>query len=121
MGIYAPNNFPGDRLPLIAGANIAAGQLVYVSAAGTVSPTTAATGAWLGVAAYDCLSGGQVTVIRVGVHTVPASGAIAAGAAVIPAAGGAVATVASDASDGANIVGVALSAAASNLVTIAIR
>jgi hypothetical protein len=121
MGIYAPNNFPGDRLSYTAGANIAAGQLVYFSADRTVSPTTAATGAWVGIAAYDCLSGGQVTVIRKGVHVLAASGAIAVGANVVPAAAGAVATVGSDASDGANLVGVAESAAAGGFVSVVLR
>lgn len=121
MAIYAPNNFPGEKLTLTAGAAITGGQLVYISAASTVSPTTAATGAWLGIAAHDAANGALVTVMTEGVHTVAASGAIAAGAAVIGATGGAVATVASDASDGANIVGVALTAAASSLVTIVLR
>jgi predicted RecA/RadA family phage recombinase len=121
MAVYAPNFFPGDRFTLTAGANITAGQLLYISAANTASPTTAATGAWIGVAAFDALSGAAVTVLTEGVHTIAASGAIAAGAAVVAAAAGAVATVGADASDGANLVGVALTAAASNLVTIAIR
>lgn len=121
MGVYAPNYFPADRLTFIAGAAITGGQLVAITAANTVSPTAAASGAWVGVAAHDAASGSAVVVLTVGVHTLAASGAIAAGANVIPAAAGAVATIASDASDGQNIVGVALSAAASNLVTVLLR
>lgn len=121
MGVYAPNYFPAERLTFTAGAAITGGQLVYISAANTVSPTSAATGAWVGVAAHDAANTALVAVYAVGVHTLAASGAIAAGANVIAAAAGAVATIASDASDGQNIVGVALSAAASNLVTVLLR
>lgn len=121
MGLYAPNYFPADRLQFTAGAAITAGQLVYLSAANTVSPTTAATGAWVGVAEHDAASGDQVPVYLVGVHTLAAPAAIAAGANVVAAAAGGVATVGSDASDGANIVGVALAAAAGNLVPVLIR
>lgn len=121
MAAYAPNYFPADRLNFTTAATVTAGQLLYISAANTVTPTSAATGAWVGVAAHDAASGAVVAVYTEGVHTVAASGAIAAGAAVIAAAAGAVATVASDASNGANLVGVALTAAASSLVTILLR
>jgi hypothetical protein len=122
---YVPQFLPGHELTCTAGANITAGQLVYVSGNTwpnpTVSPTSAATGAWLGVAAQTVVSGATVDVYLGGVHTLAASGSITAGAAVIAAASGAVATVASDASDGANLVGVALTTAASSLVTVKLR
>jgi predicted RecA/RadA family phage recombinase len=118
---YSPSKFPADQLTFTAGATITAGQLVYISAADTVSPTSAATGAWVGVAAFDAASGSLVTVYVEGVHILAASGAIAAGANVIGAAAGAVATIASDASDGQNIVGLALTAAANSLVKVLLR
>lgn len=121
MGVYAPNYIDADRLSFVTAAAVTGGQLLYISAANTVTPTSAATAAWVGIAAHDAASGAVVTVYTVGVHTVAASGSIAAGAAVIGAAAGAVATVASDASDGANLVGIALTAAASSLVTILLR
>jgi hypothetical protein len=117
---YAPNYFPAERLSFTAGAAITEGQLVYLSAANTVSPTSAATIAWIGVAAQTVASGAQVTVYCEGVHTVAASGAIAAGANVVPAAAGAVADLAAG-TNYAQVVGVALSAAANNLVTVLIR
>jgi hypothetical protein len=40
MAVYAPNKFPADRLTFTAGATITEGQLVYISAANTVSPTS---------------------------------------------------------------------------------
>lgn len=122
MTVYAPNYFPGDKLPFTAGADITAGQLVYISAANTVSPTSAATIAWVGVAAFDCKSGGLVTVYTEGVHTLAASGSIAAGANVIAAASGAVADQSTPtAGNDPQVVGVALTAAASSLVTVLIR
>jgi hypothetical protein len=121
MSDYAPNFFPADKLQFTAAVAITAGQLVYVSAPWTVSPTSAATAAWVGIAQHDVAAGDPVPLYLVGVHTVAAVGAIAAGAAVIAAAGGGVATVGADASDGANIVGLALSAAAGGFVTILIR
>jgi len=122
MAVYAPNNFPADRLSFTAGAAITAGQVVYISAANTVSPTSAATIAWVGVAAQDAASGSLVTVMTEGVHTLAASGSIAAGANVIAAASGAVADQSTpSAGNDPQVVGVALTAAANNLVTVLIR
>jgi hypothetical protein len=58
--------------------------------------------AWVGVAAFTCASGDKVTVYTEGVHTLAASGAIAAGANVIAAAAGAVATQGARRRNGAN-------------------
>lgn len=120
MAVYAPNKFPADRITYTAGATITAGQVVYVSAANTVSPTAGVTIAWVGVAAHDAASGDKVTVYSEGVHTVAASGAIAAGANVASAAAGAVVDFAAGTVYG-QVLGVALTAAASSLVTILIR
>jgi hypothetical protein len=117
---YSPLFFPADQLPLTAGATITGGQVVYVSAANTVSPTAGANAAWVGIAAHDAASGAPIVVYKEGVHTVAASGAIAAGANVCSAAAGAVADFAAG-TNYAQVIGVALTAAASSLVTILIR
>jgi hypothetical protein len=121
MANYTPLFEEGERRTYSAGAAIAGGQLVYFSADLTVSPTTGATGAWIGVAGHDAASGALVTVYKGGTHLLVASGAIAVGANVIPAASGQVATIGADASDGANIVGVAEKAAAGGFVQVSIR
>lgn len=90
---YVPNYFPGDAISATAGAAITGGQLVYVSAANTVSPTTAATGSWLGVAADNADLNTLVSVMCEGVHTLAASGTVNAGDVVVPAAAGAVASI----------------------------
>lgn len=119
MADNAPLYFPSDRLPLTASADITGGQVVYVSGANTVAPTSTATSAWIGVAGHDALNGKQVVVYTSGVHQVPASGAIAAGALVIPAAAGAVADQSTpSAANDVQVVGIALSAAASSKVVI---
>ncbi|AZV00734.1 scaffolding protein [Gordonia phage Kiko] len=99
-----------------AGADIVGGQLVYLSAANTVSPTSAASSAVRGVAANDAKSGAKVTVLSGGVYEVPASGAIAAGALVVSGADGAAVTVGSNTFD--KLVGIAEAAAASDKVRI---
>jgi len=62
MGDYEPVN-PQDALPFTktAGAAITGGQLVYVTADNTVTPTSATTQRAIGVAAHDAPSGGRVT------------------------------------------------------------
>lgn len=122
MSVYAPNYFPANQLSFTAGADITGGQVVYISAANTVSPTSAATIGWVGVAAHDAKSGTQVVVYTEGVHTVAASGSIAAGANVVGASSGAVADQSTPtAANDPQVIGLALTAAASNLVTILIR
>lgn len=117
---YVPLNLPGCSLPLIAGAALTAGQLVYYSADETVLPTSAATAAVAGVAAQTVPSGQTVTVYRGGVHLLAASGAIAVGAAVIAAAAGAVATIASDTTYD-QVVGTAQAAAANGFVRVVLH
>lgn len=122
MAVYSPVWFPGDTFSSVTSATTTAGQLVYVSGDNTVAPTTAATAAWIGVAAQDAASGAGVTVYTEGVHELAASGAITAGDLVIPAAAGAVATIGSaTATTDSQIVGVALAAAASSKVTVLLR
>lgn len=114
---YVPLFLPSGELTFTAGAPITAGQLVYISADNTVSPTTTNTSAWIGVAAQTVLSGATVSVYLEGVHVLAASGAITAGAVVVAAADGAVATIGSD-TDYTDAVGVALTTAANNQVTV---
>lgn len=119
MADYTPIRKPGADLPILTSAAVTGGQLVAVSGNQTVAPTSAATGAWLGVAAFDAASGAKVTVHAGGVHELAASGAIAAGANVVGAADGAVATVGAGTID--TVVGVALGAAANGKVVVKLR
>jgi hypothetical protein len=122
MSDYAPLYFPADRLPRTTSAAVTKGQLLYVSGVDTVAPTSAATSAWVGIAAHDAASGAQVVVYTEGVHILAASGAITAGDNVIGAAAGAVATQgAPSAANAVQVIGVALNTAASNLVTVLLR
>jgi predicted RecA/RadA family phage recombinase len=111
MAEYAPIYFSADRIPVTTSAAVTAGQLLYVSGNDTVAKTSAATGAWLGVAAHDAGSG---------IHELAASGAIAAGARVCAAANGAVADFASG-TDYSQVVGIALSAADNSKVRVYLR
>lgn len=90
---------------LVAGANLQKGQVVYISADMTVSPTTASSAAVLGVAMFDAKAGEPVAVECEGLMKLTASAAITAGAKVTSAAGGKVA------SGTENTIGIALSAA----------
>lgn len=121
MSTYAPNYFPSSKRSFTAGAAVTGGQLLYISAANTVSPTSAATPSWIGVAENDAASGGVVTVYCEGEHLLTASGSISAGDPVIPAAAGAVATISTDTTY-THVVGVALTAATNgNTVTVRLR
>ncbi len=119
---YAPLKFPADSITGTTSATTTGGQLMYVSGDGTVAPTTAATAAWVGVAAFNAASGADVTIYVEGVHILAASGAITAGDLVIAAAAGAVSTSgAVSATVDSQIVGVALTTAASSLVTVLLK
>jgi len=120
---YMPLWLPGHELTCTAAAAITAGQLVYVSGntgyVPSVTPTTAATTAKCGVAAQTVPSGASVDVYFNGVHLLAASGAITAGDPVVAAAAGAVADVGTPtATLDAEIVGNALTAAASGFVVV---
>jgi predicted RecA/RadA family phage recombinase len=93
---------------LVAGADIQKGQVVYVSADMTVSPTTGASAAVLGVAMMDCKAGEPIAVECEGLFKLTAAGTIAAGARVESAANGKVA------SGTENTIGVALNAASAD-------
>ncbi|TKV61862.1 DUF2190 family protein [Nakamurella flava] len=114
---HLPKFKPGQDVTLTAGAAITGKQLLYVSGAGAVSPTTASTANWLGVARQDTAAGDKVVVTKGGFQKLLASGSIAAGDLVVPAAGGAVATLGGG--NAAHRVGVAVEAAASGQVLVA--
>lgn len=120
MAEYAPVFFEADTLTRTTSGAVVGGQLLYVSGDNTVAKTTAATPAWLGVAAFDAASGAEVTVYTEGVHELGATGAIAAGANVVAATNGTVADIAAGTTYN-QVVGVALSAAASSKVVVMLR
>jgi hypothetical protein len=106
---------PGEAITRTASTAVTGGQLLaVVPANATVTPTAAATAAWLGVAGHDAASGARVTVRKGGVQRLVASGAVTAGDIVVPAAAGA---VASNAAPGAGQqVGIAITTAANGAV-----
>ncbi|WP_369053902.1 capsid cement protein [Kineococcus terrestris] len=111
MPEYMPLFKPAAALPLTASAAVTGGQLLIVSGPGTVAPSTAASGAWIGVAAYDAATGQRLTVhTGSGVHLLTAAGAIPAGARVAAAANGQVADFGAG-TDYSQIIGIALSSA----------
>lgn len=118
MAEHTPHYLPADRLPLTTSADTTGGQVVVVSGDLTVAPIAAPNEKWLGVAAHDALNGKPLVVYTEGVHLVPASGSIAAGKPVIGATGGAVAAFANGTDEPEEIIGTALSAAASSKVLI---
>ena len=81
---------------------------MYVSGDMTVSPTTAASKAVIGVAMFDAKSGDPIAVECEGLMKLTASAAITAGSQVESAAGGKVATVGGTVT---KVIGIALSAA----------
>lgn len=110
MADYLPLFKPGQAITRQASAAITGGQVVVVTGSGTVGPSAGASAAFVGVAAFDVASGGDVTIFSGGVQRPLASGAITAGDIVITAANGRVIT---NAAPGAGQqVGIALSTAA---------
>ena len=90
---------------LVAGANITKGQVLYVSGDMTVSPTTGASAAVIGVAMMDAKAGEPIAVECEGLMKLSAGGAITAGAKVASGADGKVVAGAE------NAIGVALEGA----------
>ncbi|ORL01558.1 capsid cement protein [Prescottella equi] len=117
MADHTPDYLTGAAVTFLASADVTGGQLVAISGNESVAPTSAATAAWRGVAAFDAKAGDGVTVLSGGVHTLTSTGAIAAGAVVIAAAGGKVAAIGSG-TDYSQVVGIAEAAAANNKVRV---
>ena len=125
MAEWLPKFKPGDTWTSTASATITAGQLLVVSGVNTVGPAGANAVNHVGVAMSDAASGAIVTVAMPQIATLTASGAITAGDLVVPAAAGAVSTLAAvstptapDVTNTRAIVGVALTTAVGNLVTV---
>jgi ABC-type Fe3+ transport system substrate-binding protein len=113
MADYVPIFKPGTDITQTVGATpVVGGNLVMLSAANTVIPTTGATAAWLGVATTDAAVGAKVGITSGGVQELVANGAIAVGAMVMAAAGGKVQPIGAG-TFGQN-VGVAMTAAAAD-------
>ena len=91
MAEYLPIYKPGQAITLAASATITGGQLVEVTGSGTVGPAGAASVKVVGVAAFDAVSGDNVTIYAAGVQHALASGAVSAGAVVQAGAAGTVA------------------------------
>lgn len=110
---YMPTEFDkGGNLvetKIVAGADLKAGQVVYLSGNMEVSPTTAASKAVLGVAMFDCKKGDPIAVECEGLFKLKASGAITAGAQVESAANGEVAAAGTTVT---KAIGIALNTAA---------
>lgn len=119
MADYTPLFAEGEALTRVTSAAVTAGQALVVSGDDTVAASSAASSAYLGVAAFDAASGAEVTVLSGGVHELVASGSIAAGDLVTTAADGKVAAQGTpSAANAVQVIGVALKAAASNKVTV---
>lgn len=117
MADHTPDYLAGAAVTFLASADVSGGQLVEISGNVSVAPTSGATAAWRGIAAFDAKAGDRVTVLSGGVHTLDASGAIAAGAVVVAAADGKVAALGSD-PDYSQVVGIAEAAATNNKVRV---
>jgi hypothetical protein len=92
MAEYVPLYSEADEYTSQASATIVGGQLLIVSGAGTVAPSSAASVAVVGVAANDAGVGDKVTVLVEGIHRLVATGTVTAGDMVVAAAAGTVAT-----------------------------
>lgn len=92
MPEYVPVYSEGDEFPLTASAAITGGQVLVVSGVRTCAPSSAASIAVVGVAAFDAAIGDTVTVLTESVHRLVATGTVTAGEIVTAAAAGTVAT-----------------------------
>lgn len=120
MADYIPVFKPGEDITQTAGAAIVGGRLVAVSGANTVTETSGATAAWLGVARQDAASGAKVVVTSGGVQEIVAGAAVAAGDVLIPAATGRVVPIGAG-TNYAQVVGVALSAAGAGGTAVRVK
>lgn len=118
MAEYLPIRKPGNALVATASGTITGGQMVAVSGVGTVAVAGATALNWLGVAAFDAVSGDQVTIFCDGVQELTASGTVTAGDLVVCAATGQVSALAAvttptpaDVTGARALVGVALTTA----------
>lgn len=126
MAEFLPKFKPGQTWTAKTSADVTAGQLLIASGDGTVGPSTANSVAAVGVAGFDADSGDVVTVYSGGIAVLTSSGSVSAGDLLVPAASGKVSALAAaastptqgDVANGRAVVGVALTTAASNKVTV---
>jgi hypothetical protein len=120
MADYLPDRFPADSVPftVATSATVVAGNLVHLTTSGTVEPSAASNGSWVGVAAQGGVATDVITVFTEGIHDlVTTAAAVAIGAVVVPAAAGQVATIGAGV-DYSAVVGLALTAAGGSGGTI---
>ncbi len=110
MAEYQPLYAPGQAITCRTSADVVGGKLLAVSGDGTVATCPADSAAWVGTAAFDALSGTDVTVHCGGVQRFTASGGITAGAAVVSGAAGTVKTIGAE-TNYSRVVGLALTTA----------
>src|SRR4051812_44128052 len=110
---------PGENVTRTASGTVTARQLVAVSGNGTVAVAGANADNWVGVAAFDAVSGDPLTIRCGGVRQLVASGTVTAGDQVVAAAAGRVSTlaaasgaIAGDINAARRVVGVAHTTAA---------
>lgn len=123
MGDYLPRYKPGESVNSTASATIVGGNMLAVTASGTVGPAGANALNWVGVAAFDAASGSRVMYHTGGVQKLTTSGTVTAGDIVVCAAAGAVSTLAAvttptaaDVTNTRAIVGIALTTATTGLI-----
>lgn len=79
MSDHLPKFAPGTAVTRTASAAIVGGQLLRVTGAGTVGPTSAEAQVFAGVANRDAAAGELLVPQRGGVHVLQAAEALAAG------------------------------------------
>lgn len=118
MGDWSAKFRPGADVSYTAGAAITGGNVLFLSAAGTASPTSGASAVVLGVASRDVATGELVTPQRGGVQRCVSAAAITVGQPLKSAASGRVTpmTIGTDPQD--QYIGFALTAAGGAGTTI---
>ncbi len=115
MSDYTPVYSGGAKpFTMSAAATITGAQVVAVSGVGTVAPTSGASGAYAGVAAFDAASGARVTVWPIpGVihETVTPAGVTAGNALTSSTAGGVDSGTLATVAAAGTLIGTALSTA----------
>lgn len=110
MGEYTPIYMPGTTINGTLSTAVVGGNLVEVSATGTIGVAGAGSVKVVGVAAQDGAIGAKISYFVGGVAELVASGTVTAGQTVEAAAAGQVSTHTDGTGDG-KIVGVALTTA----------
>jgi hypothetical protein len=118
MGDYVPKFTPGAEVTYAASVAVTGGQVVFLSAAGTCAPTTAASAVVLGVATRDVAIGELVAVSRGGVQRCVSGAAIAVGDPLKSAASGRVVPYVVGTDPVTQFIGIALTAAGGAAVSV---